>query len=253
VRRAPTTALILGLLLAAVVPSATIASSSGRQEAVTPEFLPPAHLQETQGRLKRATFVVPADPPENSFRPPALAAQLTDKLNAWRTSAALPPPQQVPQPVPQPASPAASDPGWDYDAQVVAQTNVIRKAHGLPTLQVSSKLTEAAGQHSTSMGKVGYFAHESADGSAFWKRLEQYYPQGGASYWAVGENIIYGSPDLSVPDAMTAWMQSPGHRENILSNDWREIGCVSVHLDSAPGVYGGRKTVIVTCDFGVRR
>ena len=85
------------------------------------------------------------------------------------------------------------------------------------------------------MGKSGYFAHESADGSAFWKRVEQYYPQGNASYWAVGENIIYGSPDLTVPDAMTAWMESPGHRENILSSDWREIGCASVAPRLRPG------------------
>jgi uncharacterized protein YkwD len=252
VRRAPATALILGLLLAAAVPSATIASSSGRQEAVTPDFLPPSHLEDIQGRLKRATFVVPADPPENGFRAPASAVELTDKTNAWRTTAALPAPQpQEQQSDPQP--PAATDPGSDYDGAVIAQTNTIRKAHGLPALQVSAKLTAAAAQHSASMGKTGYFAHESADGSAFWKRVQQYYPQGSSSYWAVGENIIYGSPDLTVPDAMSAWMESPGHRENILSSDWREIGCASVHLDSAPGVYAGRKTVIITCDFGVRR
>ena len=247
-RRASTTVLVLGLLLAAAVPSATIASRSARQAAVSPEWLAPSHLEELQGRLKRAeTVVVPDDPPENGFRAPASAAELTDKQNTWRTVAALPSQQQPPQP------PAAPDPGADYDSAVVAQTNAIRKAHGLAPLQVSARLTAAAEQHSASMGKTGYFAHESADGSAFWKRVEQYYPQGNSSYWAVGENIIYGSPDLTVPDAMTAWMNSPGHRDNILSNDWREVGCASVHLDSAPGVYAGRKTVIVTCDFGVRR
>ena len=52
---------------------------------------------------------------------------------------------------------------------------------------------------------------------------------------------------------MKAWMASPGHRENILAEDWREIGCASVRDDSAPGVYGGRKVVLITCDFGVRR
>jgi uncharacterized protein YkwD len=253
VRRAPATALILGLLLAAAVPSATIASSSGRQAVVTPEWLAPAHLEEMQGRLKRATTVVPPDPPENGFRAPASAAELTDKQNTWRTVAALPAPPPPQQPQQQPAPPAAAAPGSAYDVAVVAQTNAIRKAHGLAALQVSARLTAAADQHSTSMGKAGYFAHESADGSAFWKRVEQYYPQGNAGYWAVGENIIYGSPDLTVPDAMTAWMNSPGHRENILSGDWREIGCSSVHLDSAPGVYAGHKTVIITCDFGVRR
>ena len=93
-RRAPATALILGLLLAAAVPSATIASGSSRQAAVTPEWLPPAHLEELQGRLKRAdAIVLPADPPDNGFRAPASAAELTDKQNSWRTVAALPAPQ----------------------------------------------------------------------------------------------------------------------------------------------------------------
>jgi uncharacterized protein YkwD len=251
VRRAPATALLLGLLLAAALPSATIGARSASQQAVTPEWLAPSHLEEMQGRLKRATTVVPGDPPENGFRAPASAAELTGKQNAWRTVAALQP-VQAPQPAPA-AAPAPADPASGYDDAVVAQTNEIRKAHGLDPLRVSSRLEAAADQHSTSMGKAGYFAHESADGSAFWKRVEQYYPQGDASYWAVGENIIYGSPDLTVPDAMTAWIESPGHRENILSSDWREIGCASVHLDSAPGVYAGRRTVIITCDFGVRR
>ena len=210
------------------------------------------HFDGPSGPLRYGACGVPTDPPENGFRAPASAAKLTEKTNTWRTVAALPAPQPQQRSERQPA-PAASDPGADYDAAVIAQTNAIRKAHGLAALQVSAKLTAAADQHSASMGKSGYFAHESADGSAFWKRLEQYYPQGNASYWAVGENIIYDSPDLTVPVAMTAWMNSPGHRENILSSDWRELGCASAHLDSAPGVYAGRKTVIITCDFGVRR
>jgi uncharacterized protein YkwD len=47
-------------------------------------------------------------------------------------------------------------------------------------------------------------------------------------------------------------MGSPGHRKNILTRDWREIGASAVTVHAAPGVYGGRDVVIVTTDFGVR-
>jgi uncharacterized protein YkwD len=48
-------------------------------------------------------------------------------------------------------------------------------------------------------------------------------------------------------------MHSPEHRANILKPEWREIGVSAVHLDTAPGTYGGRPVTIVTTDFGVRR
>jgi uncharacterized protein YkwD len=47
-------------------------------------------------------------------------------------------------------------------------------------------------------------------------------------------------------------MKSPGHRKNILTPGWREIGISAVAVRSAPGVFGGRDVVIVTTDFGTR-
>ena len=47
-------------------------------------------------------------------------------------------------------------------------------------------------------------------------------------------------------------MGSPGHRKNILTARWREIGLSALKVNSAPGVYGGRDVVIITTDFGVR-
>ena len=53
--------------------------------------------------------------------------------------------------------------------------------------------------------------------------------------------------------ALETWMDSPPHRENILSRDWREIGIGAVFVASAPGEYRGRSVTIVTADFGSRR
>jgi uncharacterized protein YkwD len=103
------------------------------------------------------------------------------------------------------------------------------------------------------MGADGYFAHDSRDGTAFWKRIGRWYPASRSRYWAVGENLLWSSPDLSPATALDRWMASPEHRANILKPDWHEIGVSAVHVDAAPGAYAGRSVTIVTTDFGVRR
>jgi uncharacterized protein YkwD len=103
------------------------------------------------------------------------------------------------------------------------------------------------------MGRVGYFAHSSADGTVFWKRIQRYYPARSASYWSVGENLVWRSPSLSSAGAMSLWIASPPHLANLLSRQWRQIGISAVAVARAPGVYGGTHAIIITTDFGVRR
>lgn len=139
------------------------------------------------------------------------------------------------------------------ESDVLAQLNQIRVDHNLVPLKLSATLTRAAQQHSVEMGQDGYFEHESADGSAFWKRVERYYPSKGWSYWAIGENLLWSSPDLDGPGALKLWMASPEHRANILTPKWREIGVSAVSVAAAPGTYNGLDVTIVTTEFGVRR
>jgi uncharacterized protein YkwD len=101
------------------------------------------------------------------------------------------------------------------------------------------------------MGRFGFFAHESRDGSPFQERVRQFYgPKNG--HWSVGENLLWATAGIAAKKAVELWMQSPGHRENILTPRWREIGLAAVSVAGAPGVFGGRDVVIVTTDFGVR-
>jgi uncharacterized protein YkwD len=51
---------------------------------------------------------------------------------------------------------------------------------------------------------------------------------------------------------VTAWLASPGHRENLLGPKYREVGISAVRAAGAPGVYGGRRIVLLTVDFGAR-
>jgi uncharacterized protein YkwD len=139
------------------------------------------------------------------------------------------------------------------ESAVLVDVNRVRARYGLAPLRVSTRLAAAAAQHSREMGRRGYFSHDSADGSAFWKRLERYYGSANYRFWSVGENLLWSSPDVDGPGAVDMWMKSPPHRANLLNSRWREIGISAVHIAGAPGAYRGLDVTIVTADFGVRR
>src|ERR1051326_6691286 len=140
------------------------------------------------------------------------------------------------------------------EGDLLHEINDVRREHGLRPLALSPKLTAAAVQHTREMGADGYFEHESFDNTEFWKRIEHWYPSKGFGAWAVGENLLYSAPELeSAPSGVQDWMASPGHRANLLSHTWREIGLAAMHFDSAPGEYDGGPVTIVTADFGYRR
>lgn len=139
------------------------------------------------------------------------------------------------------------------ESGVLVEINSIRREHGLAALRLSPKLSAAARQHSVEMATRGYFSHNSANGGTFDKRIIRYYSSAGRRFWSVGENLLWSSPNVDAAGALRMWMNSPPHRENLLTARWREIGLSAVHVPSAPGAYGGREVTIVTADFGVRR
>jgi uncharacterized protein YkwD len=136
---------------------------------------------------------------------------------------------------------------------VVAEINAVREQHGLKPLRLIRTLSSAAGQHSSEMGTRGYFSHDSADGTSFWKRVEGYYHSSGYRYWSVGENLLWSSGTLNPETAVTMWMNSAPHRKNLLDRNWRQVGLSVKEFTSAPGVFHGLSVTIVTADFGVRR
>ena len=138
------------------------------------------------------------------------------------------------------------------ESQVLGELNAIRGAHGLRPLRLSAPLSAAADSHSRAMGTFGFFEHTSLDGSAFWKRIQRFYGPGSNGSWSVGENLLWSTTGLDASRALKLWMASPGHRKNILTARWLEVGLSAVTVQAAPGVYGGRDVVIVTTDFGVR-
>ena len=135
---------------------------------------------------------------------------------------------------------------------VLVKLNQIRRSHGLVPLKLNTALSVAAHQHSAEMLADGYFAHSSADGSAFWKRIERYYPSAHYRSWSVGENLLWDAGALDANGAVALWMASPEHRANILDATWRAIGIAALFEADAPGAFGGNSVTLVATDFGAR-
>jgi uncharacterized protein YkwD len=136
---------------------------------------------------------------------------------------------------------------------VLGDVNALRRQHGLAALRLSPALAAAARQHSLEMARTGLFSHSSPNGSSFDRRIARFYPMAGRHYWAVGENLLWRSPDVDPSGALQMWLNSPEHRKILLTSRWREVGISAVHVTAAPGDFGGHEVTIVTADFGVRR
>jgi uncharacterized protein YkwD len=168
-------------------------------------------------------------------------------------AAAASPPLISPPPVPLPLLPGATQAHAMLSGSVVAELNRVRAVRGLRPLRSTSALAASARRHSTQMGQRGFFDHDSADGTPFWRRIERFYAGRGFSRWEVGENIFWQSPTtIAAISVVRSWLASPGHRANILSRQWRDVGVGAISLPSAPGVYRGSPVTIVTVDFGTR-
>jgi uncharacterized protein YkwD len=136
--------------------------------------------------------------------------------------------------------------------QVAWRVNLVRRWYGLPPLRESRGLDAAARRHSREMAVRGYFEHDSASGTAFWRRIERTYGSSGYARWEVGENIAWNTGRATAVDVVRQWMGSPSHRANILSSAWRELGLGAFRVRGAGGAFGGRTVTIVTLDLGVR-
>lgn len=139
-------------------------------------------------------------------------------------------------------------------SQAVAATfclhNQQRAAHGLPPLRWSSLLARAAEGHSRDMVANVFFSHDSPDGRSPGDRIDSvgYLPSDAA--WAYGENIAWGSGPYSTPASiMRGWMESPGHRANILDRRFRDLGLGLVTGAPRLDLLGA---ATYTADFGYR-
>jgi uncharacterized protein YkwD len=125
----------------------------------------------------------------------------------------------------------------------------IRTQNHLGTLSENTALDAAAAAHTDDMIARRYFEHETPEGGTFDQRiLAAGYARKGQG-WSLGENLIWAESEIATPAAlMNSWMNSEGHRENILNGAYRELG-LAVRLGTPTGAPG----VTVSAEFGARR
>ncbi|GAB2536230.1 CAP domain-containing protein [Gracilibacillus alcaliphilus] len=105
-----------------------------------------------------------------------------------------------------------------FEEQVVDLTNQEREKQGLAPLEADAELSKVAKAKSEDMAKNGYFDHNSPTYGSPFDMMKQF----GISYQTAGENIAKGQ--RSPEEVVDAWMNSEGHRANILSSDFTHIG-----------------------------
>lgn len=134
------------------------------------------------------------------------------------------------------SAPGGSTPGGSPPAptpsfveRVVQLTNAFRQQNGLQPLTNNAKLASSAQTHSQNMALQDFFAHNGIDGSTPFTRIRAT----GYNYSTAAENIAAGQ---STPEAVVqGWINSPGHRANMLNAQLREIGVGYYHLANDTG------------------
>jgi uncharacterized protein YkwD len=126
-----------------------------------------------------------------------------------------------------------------FEATVLSLVNTERAKAGCPAVTADSRLAAAARAHSADMAARGYFDHTTPEGVEFATRITN----AGFEWRSAGENIASGQKDPAA--VMTAWMNSPGHKANILNCGFRNLG---VGL-----AYNSRNTPYWTQDFATPR
>lgn len=151
------------------------------------------------------------------------------------TTTAKQPTQAVKQPVQQPAQKTTKQPAQKdvqqkqttapassqvsaFEQQVLELTNQERAKYGVPALKLDVELSKVAREKSRDMQAKGYFDHNSPTYGSPFDMMKKF----GISYRSAGENIAMGQQ--SPQEVVTAWMNSEGHRKNILNASYTHIG-----------------------------
>ena len=138
-----------------------------------------------------------------------------------------------------PAAPAAAPAVADSEQALLAAVNAARAANGLGALTIDASLEAAARAHTENLLAHDAFTHDFVDAGGstpFGAWIGRWY-RGSCA----GENLASASPALTAEQAVRLWLDSPGHRANMLSTRFTTIGVA---------LQGSNGTWIATTDFG---
>ena len=116
-----------------------------------------------------------------------------------------------------------------FISEVLKLTNEFRTQNGLPALKSNAELQATAQGHSQDMAVADYFSHTGKDGSAPWDRAKRV----GYAANSMGENIAAGQ--TTAQSVVQGWIDSPGHRANLLNRSYTELGVGYFLLENDTG------------------
>lgn len=213
-------------------------TATATQPAETPAVPTPTMDPTMEPSVVPTETATPSPVPSDSATPTTQPSAVpTSAAPTSRPSSSAPSRKPVPRPTtpakpkPVPSNPGAKPapaPSNSAAAEVLALVNRERAAAGCRPLSLDERLNRAAEGHSADMAQNNYFEHTSLDGRSPFKRMEDAgYPSPG------GENIAMGYKTPS--DVVKGWMNSSGHRQNILRCDYTTMGLGTAN--SSRGIY----------------
>ncbi|MFF8915717.1 CAP domain-containing protein [Streptomyces sp. NPDC015032] len=186
--------------------------TGARTPAGSPSSASPSKTSEPAGRAE----------PSSSPTPPKAAAAEAGKSTAPATAGKSPATPRAPSSAPAGRRSAASAPASSAQAAVLALVNQERSKAGCSPVTASASLASLAQDFSDDMAARGFFDHTDPEGRTPWDRAAKAGVRG-----LGGENIARGQADAQA--VMDSWMNSKGHRANILNCDYKTLG-VGVHF-----------------------
>jgi uncharacterized protein YkwD len=157
---------------------------------------------------------------------------IEDSLSKAKENISTPPPLKIEE---------GSEQSILIKSEVIRWTNAQRQKNGLPPLKENLKLDLSADNKTRDMFINQYFEHKSPIGIG----VDGLIKEVGYEYIIIGENLAMGNFENS-EKLVEAWMDSPGHRENILNVKYQEIGVAVLR-----GVYQGKKVWMAVQHFGL--
>lgn len=142
--------------------------------------------------------------------------------------------------------------GPQVRAATLCLINRQRTSRGLRAVRHDGQLRKVAERYSQDMVRHSFFDHVGFDGSTLRTRIAK-----GTSYlsraasWSLGENLYWGSGELSTPaQSVDAWMRSEGHRRNLLDRRFRDVG-IGIALGAPQAVVASQSATYAT-EYGMR-
>ncbi|HFC30657.1 MAG TPA: CAP domain-containing protein [Oceanospirillales bacterium] len=108
------------------------------------------------------------------------------------------------------------------ETALLNETNRVRQQNGLSQLQFDPKLALAARHHAEEMARLNYFSHQSPTPAS--KTPAMRVARAGSGVVAIGENLALVHPGNVASSSLEGWMNSPGHRENLLNPIYTHVG-----------------------------